>query len=227
LKGAIYERWLAILQKFNFEIQYKPAEQMIVPGSLSRCQPNAKSDPAVESPDETDSCFPYVPEHIGEITLPNGITLQELVKSTDNNAEVNHVLVSHNNDIVAHQESDYDGDTETHHMSRKRKVTKRKTKTQLKSNISQCEIKDLPSTVSTDESQIKEVESIDLFRNFDFSSEKFKTLQRNDKVLHHLINYLETNELPSSQKLARRILIESNNYIFIDVLLLHSRVKKS
>ena len=169
LKGAIYERWLAILQEFNFEIQYKPAEQMIGPDSLSRCQPNAKSDPAGESPDETDPCFPYVPEHTGEITLPNGITLQELMKSTDKNVEVNYVLVSHNNDIVTHQESDYDGDTEKHHMPRKRIVTKRKTKTQLKCNISQCEIKDLSCTVSTNESQIKEVGRIDLFRNFDFS----------------------------------------------------------
>jgi hypothetical protein len=61
LKGAIYERWLTILQAFDFEIQYKPAEQTIVPDSFSRCQSNAKSDPAVESPDETDPCFPYVP----------------------------------------------------------------------------------------------------------------------------------------------------------------------
>ena len=91
------------------------------------------------------------------------------MKSTDKNVEVNYVLVSHNNDIVTHQESDYDGDTETHHMPRKRIVTKRKTKTQLKCNISQCEIKDLSCTVSTDESQIKEVGRIDLFRNFDFS----------------------------------------------------------
>ena len=136
---------------------------MIVPDSLSRCQPNAESDPAVESPDETDPCCPYVPEHTGEIALPNGITLQELMKSTDTNVEVNHVLVSHNNDIVTHQESDYDGDTETHHMSGKPKVTKRKTKTQLKYNISKCEITDLSCTVSTDESQIKEMESIDLF----------------------------------------------------------------
>ena len=29
-KGAIYERWLAILQQFNFDLQYKPAEQMQV-----------------------------------------------------------------------------------------------------------------------------------------------------------------------------------------------------
>jgi hypothetical protein len=39
--------------------------------------------------------------------------------------------VSHNNDIVTHQESDYEGDTDTPHMSRKHNVIKRKTKTQL------------------------------------------------------------------------------------------------
>jgi hypothetical protein len=36
--------------------------------------------------------------------------------------------VSHNNDIVTHQESDYDGDTVTPHMSRKHNVIKQKTK---------------------------------------------------------------------------------------------------
>ncbi|CAC5426485.1 unnamed protein product [Mytilus coruscus] len=37
LKGAIYERWIAILQQFNFEIQYKPAREMQVPDALSQC----------------------------------------------------------------------------------------------------------------------------------------------------------------------------------------------
>jgi nicotinic acid phosphoribosyltransferase len=58
--------------------------------------------------------------------------------------------------------------------------------------------------VSANESQIKEVR-IDLFEHFDFSPEKFKILQGNDKTLPYLINYLESNELPLSQKLARRI----------------------
>ena len=44
--------------------------------------------------------------------------------------------VSHNNDIVTHQESDYEGDTETPHMSRKHNVIKQQTKTQLAFNIS-------------------------------------------------------------------------------------------
>ena len=29
-KGAIYDRWLAVLQQYNFEIRYKPASQMQV-----------------------------------------------------------------------------------------------------------------------------------------------------------------------------------------------------
>ena len=63
------------------------------------------------------------------------------------------------------------------------------TSTQLAFNISQRETKELYCPVSADESQIKEVR-IDLFEHFDFSPEKFKTLQGNDKTLPYLINYL-------------------------------------
>ena len=66
-------------------------------------------------------------------------------------------------------------------MSRKHNVIKQKTKTQLAFNISQRETKELYCPVSADESQIKEV-SIDLFEHFDFSPEKCKTLQGNDKT---------------------------------------------
>lgn len=37
-KGAIYDRWLAVLQQYNFEIVYKPAAQMQVADALSRCK---------------------------------------------------------------------------------------------------------------------------------------------------------------------------------------------
>ncbi|VDI43565.1 Hypothetical predicted protein [Mytilus galloprovincialis] len=56
-KGAIYERWLAILQQFTFEIQYKPAEQMKVADALSRCE-NPQNIP-IESPAEDDPFFPW------------------------------------------------------------------------------------------------------------------------------------------------------------------------
>jgi activator of HSP90 ATPase len=31
LKGAIYKRWIAILQQFNFELRYKHGKEMQVP----------------------------------------------------------------------------------------------------------------------------------------------------------------------------------------------------
>ena len=43
LKGALYERWLAILQQFSFRLEYKPAGQMVVADAVaSRVeQPNS------------------------------------------------------------------------------------------------------------------------------------------------------------------------------------------
>jgi hypothetical protein len=72
---------------------------------------------------------------------------------------------------MIYQESDYDGDTVTPHMSRKHNVIKQQTKTQLAFNISQREIKELYCPVSANESQIKEV-SIDVFEHIDLSPEK-------------------------------------------------------
>ena len=75
-KGAIYERWLAILQQFNFDIQYKPAEQMQVPDSLSRCEVGSANP--VESPVEEDPYFPFVPDNTGNIVLPDGQNFSNL-----------------------------------------------------------------------------------------------------------------------------------------------------
>ena len=36
LKGQIYERWMAILQQFDFDIVFEPAAQMTVSDALSR-----------------------------------------------------------------------------------------------------------------------------------------------------------------------------------------------
>ena len=73
MRGALYERWLGILQQFNFDIVWKSfglmgvnasatarAADMIVPDALSRCHPNDKFGPSSESPDEQDPLFPYV-----------------------------------------------------------------------------------------------------------------------------------------------------------------------
>ena len=49
---------------------YKKAEDMQVPDALSRCK-NVKTD-VVESPVEDDPYFPYVPDKVEQVILPNG-----------------------------------------------------------------------------------------------------------------------------------------------------------
>lgn len=97
LKGAIYERWLALLQQFSFDIEYKPASQMQVPDALSR---NPEFPSVLESsPEEDDPYFPYVNEKPTTIKLPTGDTLQSLL----NQNEVSNFIA-----VDTH----YDGDTE-------------------------------------------------------------------------------------------------------------------
>jgi hypothetical protein len=81
LRGAIYERWLALLQRYDFSIEYKSAAQMVVPDALSRNTefPTMLSD----SPDEEDPFFPYVDEPPRSITLPNGQQLSSLLNAND------------------------------------------------------------------------------------------------------------------------------------------------
>ncbi len=72
LKGAIYERWLAILQQFNFEIRYRRAADMVVPDALSRCIYHPQdAQILMSSPEEDDPFFPYVAERTGQIVLPD------------------------------------------------------------------------------------------------------------------------------------------------------------
>ena len=71
------------------------------------------------------------------------------------------------------------------------------------------------------------IENIDLFKSFDFSPDKISALQREDCELRFLIQYLETNELPKSQKRARKLLLQSGDYCLIDGLLFHCPVQKS
>ena len=113
LKGAIYERWLAILQSFNFEIRYKKAEEMIVPDALSRA--HTQHDPSFSSPDEKDPYFPYVPENTGNITLPEVGTLQEFLssdKAVQGVQLVNHMALPYDSGICLQSDKDYDADSE-------------------------------------------------------------------------------------------------------------------
>ena len=59
MKGAIYERWVSILQQFNFDIEYKSAAQMVLLDVLSRCfEDGPISVSSVSSPSDEDKFFP-------------------------------------------------------------------------------------------------------------------------------------------------------------------------
>ena len=113
LKGTIYERWLAILQSFNFEIRYKTAEEMIVPDVFSRA--HTQHDPSFSSPDEKDPYFPYVPENTGNKTVSGGGTLQEFLssdKAVQGVQLLNHMASPKKTGICLQSDSNYDADSE-------------------------------------------------------------------------------------------------------------------
>ena len=85
-----------------------------------------------------------------------------------------------------------------------------------------------PSESETSQSSLldDEVKKVELFIKFDLSPDKRKELQRLDAQLHGLIKYLDTCILPNSQKKARRILLESSDYAWIDGLLWLFRIAK-
>ena len=123
LKGAIYERWMTILQQFNFQIEYKSASQMVVADALSRGTAE-DAIPMVDSPDDEDPFFPSVPEATGHITLPDGQPLASLLCPSVSDSEIDkpsvHVLPVVNRitlqDRQTHLLSDvdmgYDADTD-------------------------------------------------------------------------------------------------------------------
>jgi len=153
LKGAIYERWIAILQQYNFEIQYKPAKDMQVPDALSRCTREANS--SFESPEENDPYFPYEYENTGQIIVPGGKLLSSYLQNDDisdeQDLQVNNICipvsaskstfpinnVPHKN-VDLHVGKDYDGDTEDieeYAIFRKRKPHKTKRYTKYKGSL--------------------------------------------------------------------------------------------
>lgn len=82
--GAIYERWLSILQSFSLTIEYIPGSQAVVADALSRSRANinALTDDVYDSSmEENGAFFPYVEEKINKITLPDGQNLKDLLLS--------------------------------------------------------------------------------------------------------------------------------------------------
>lgn len=72
LPGAIFDRWLTILQQYDLEIQYKPAGHMVVADALSRCYTNPDMLILEASLDEHDPHFDSFDEPARSIKLPSG-----------------------------------------------------------------------------------------------------------------------------------------------------------
>jgi hypothetical protein len=235
-KGAIYERWLAILQQFNFDLQYKPAEQMQVADALSRNHwdnPRDKYDQVV-SPDEDDPFFPYVTENTGNIKLPTGQNLVDLLHNSDSDRVFEC-------SVVQIQDPEYDADTDdVIESSNCKKKVKRKYTFQNECVNAADTVSDSAFDKSTDDrshhgnlfdySTITDVNThmsdfdkttdndsdktnhniklsdINLFQNCDFTPSNVKDLQAKDNDLKAIIKYLRDRILPSSQKESRKLL---------------------
>lgn len=254
LRGAIYERWLALLQRYDFSIEYKPAAQMVVPDALSR---NSNFQSVIEaSLDEDDPFFPYVSEPQTSITLPNGQCLKSLLSQD---------LVCSN---FVNVENVYDADTEDNLEIPCYNPKTAGVNSPIKSHMCETsiQIKDLApyidnDLISTDggecsstghnhldvidEHSSQEVSSDQPVRGeleLDTTSTRSRPqiineigvtadfifqLQRNDPTLMQLISYLKDGELPQSQKAAREILLKHTDFAIFDGILYHSKIVKS
>ncbi|KAK3093847.1 hypothetical protein FSP39_020940 [Pinctada imbricata] len=302
LKGAIYERWMAILQEFTFDIIYKPAKDMVVADALSRNIP--EDDDQFDSPDVDDHFFQYIPEKSGHINLPdmNRLSLDfeqpevnriQLLRAdtcidhgydadTDKHDNIGikkrirrngyrksyrkptfSTIIS-DEDTKSQQISDRDTtnthtsdrDTTNTHMSDRdttnthisdrdttnthmsdRDTTNHLISDKDTTNQHACDsdtsLHDNPTHTHSDvESTHEDVKdlpqsAIDILKQTDLCAEDISKLQYLDPNLKHLIDYIKDDKLPSSQKLSRRILLESSDYIMLDNVLFHSRIAKS
>ena len=97
---------------------------MQVQDALSRCE-NVKAD-VVESPVEVDAYFPYVPDKVGQVILPNGQHFADLIASKFVDVQAFHL---NENTLVSEKSDPYDADTDelgsdTSSGKTKRKVTR-------------------------------------------------------------------------------------------------------
>lgn len=106
LRGAIFDRWLTILQQYDLEIYYKQAEQMVVADALSRCHPNPYMPILEASPDEHVPHFDSFDEPTCNIKLPSGECLDDLLP--ERHSEVNDVDIHSALEYDAYRETDSD-----------------------------------------------------------------------------------------------------------------------
>lgn len=212
-KGAIYERWLSLLQQFNFDIQYKPAAEMTLPDALSRCPEVAPL--LSESPAEDDPYFPFIEEPIGQIKLPNGSNLCDILKP-DINSEPKHVQVIDILPVDSIETNDpYDADTSdvTDNSDIESEIVNRKSKRRRK--------------ITNSGQKTAFIKDSALYRQLNMDMNAIKNLQKDDENIGKIMQYIADGTLPESQKESRKLLLEAPDYILIDSVLFRSRKTKS
>ncbi|CAC5391249.1 unnamed protein product [Mytilus coruscus] len=189
-----------------------------------------------ESPTEEDPYFPYITDEVGEIELPGVKTFAELFKhqkSTSNDMSDNDIVHTGKEIPIVQvlfcdkNQDPYDADTDEptstenkKNVTRKRNIKNKTTSDSAKSANSATNAK------STNEEKTDDQKHIDLCNGVKDMA-KVKNEQRNDFEYKHIIAYLEDNQLPLSQKHARRILLEAPDYILIRGVLYRNRKAKS
>ncbi|CAC5421425.1 unnamed protein product [Mytilus coruscus] len=244
-----------ILQQFNFELRYKPAKDLQVAEALPRLSGSPNQD-NIESPDQEDPSFPYVPEQVGDIQFEG------------KRVEFPYCMVSENTDLTfnshdQHKPDKCDSDdhstvlksgdrnstnTTKHDIHSESDVANQSAESQetditTDNNKIYSHSANKSSTFSSDsggtlsnssfetassQDKLKEnfTESFDIFRNGEYSTGTFHKLQVKDPYFGPFIPYIEQNKLPSSQKPARKFLLEIPNYDMVEGLLFHTRTAK-
>lgn len=248
LKGAIYERWLAILQQFDIEIKYKPASEMCVTDALSR-NPIFPSR-LDSSPEEEDPYVPFVEEKVQPVKLPNGKNLESLF---DNPVELNFIKT-----INVEYDADTEDDWQKHHAPLRKRgrpikaLPSQNSKVIIEDEKSPAIINDSDpfdktTEINSDQSDYQRNTVIDSGES-DPPEEALTTerasiptlphqtslvtadviqKQHSDPDLADFIKYRKNGTLSDSQKSARDILLQHSDYALINGMLFHSRIAKS
>lgn len=74
---------------------------------------------------------------------------------------------------------------------------------------------------------VKQMESLDIFKNSDFNPESLRKLQQRDPYFGSIYRYLTENDMPKSQSKARKLLLEVPDYMLFENVLFHTRIAKS
>ncbi|CAC5391988.1 unnamed protein product [Mytilus coruscus] len=147
----------------------------------------------VESLVEDDPFFPFVEDVCGKVKIPNGQNFSELIASKVVDVQAVH-LTDNAYDADTLISDPYDADTDESDDNIRKKSVRKMSKQRRTMYKSDTEIDDKTLTTS-------------VFENLSISTEKIKQLQRQNITLTKIIDYLENDTLPESQKEARRVLL--------------------